>query len=164
MTGYTEVLQVIGAMIIFSLILLSTNRYMLSNTVMQVESEVEMLAVTLSQDLIDEASTKAFDSSTIDGTIPMNIPGDFESSPFSTGGTTCSDPNIDSFSKYNQCDEEISTNLGVFNIHADVHYADDTNYEETSSKTRHKRIIVTIESPHLTNSITLEFLRTYNHD
>ena len=36
MTGYVEVLQVIGATIIFSLILTTTNRYMLSHTQRQV--------------------------------------------------------------------------------------------------------------------------------
>ncbi|MEX0769416.1 MAG: hypothetical protein WD035_01710 [Balneolaceae bacterium] len=164
MSGYTEIIQVIGAMIIFSLILLSTNRHILSNTERQVESEVEMLCVTLAQDLIDEARLKAFDDTTKNGAIPIHVPGDFEASPFSGSTASCDDPNIDTFSKYDKCEEDINTNLGNFNMLVTVHYADSTQYEETSSKTRHKRMIVTIENPYLTNPIQVQYLRTYNHD
>ncbi|MEX0995052.1 MAG: hypothetical protein WD599_05945 [Balneolaceae bacterium] len=164
MSAYTEVIQVIGAMIIFSLILLSTNRFILSNTERQVETEVEMLGVTLAQDLIDEARMKAFDEETKNGFIPINVPGDFEDPDFPGSSASCSDPNIDSFSNYDDCEEEISTNLGPFTIRADVHYADGTNYEETTSKTRHKRITVTVDNPYLTHPITIRYLRSYNHD
>lgn len=58
MSGYTEVLQVIGATIIFSLILTTANRFMLTNTQRQVGTEVEISAVTLAQDLIEEAKLR----------------------------------------------------------------------------------------------------------
>jgi hypothetical protein len=79
MVGYTEVLQTMAAMIIFSMILLNANRMILRNTVMQVEGELEQEVVAIAQDVIEEARTKDFDEETVGSganALPANIPGD----------------------------------------------------------------------------------------
>jgi hypothetical protein len=163
MAGYSEVIQVMGAMILFSLILLSTNRYMLSNTQQQVGSEVEMLGVTLAQDLIDEARLREFDAVTLDGDLPEAIPGDFAEAPFPVSSVS-SREQIQTFSGYNGWQETIETNLGNYNISSEVHYVSSSDLnQEASSKTVHKRMIVTVTNPHLATPIRAQYIKTYNH-
>lgn len=73
MSGITEVLQVMGAMIIFSMILTSTNRYILMNTQRQIETEVEMMAISIAQDIINDARLRAFDATTQNNEEPSRI-------------------------------------------------------------------------------------------
>ncbi|MEX1010547.1 MAG: hypothetical protein WDZ29_00645 [Balneolaceae bacterium] len=164
MNGYAEVIQVVGAMVIFSIILLSTNRYMLSNTQQQVASEVEMLAVTLGQDLIEEALLRPFDSVTVDGHIPIQMPEEFAAPnfPHTTAGNRS---DIASYEGYHGWEEVMDTNLGPYEISAEVHYVtEDDPATPTTIRTRHKRMVVTVTNPSLTNPVRVAYVRTYNHD
>ena len=162
MSGYTEVLQVIGATIIFSLILTTANRFMLSNTQRQVGTEVEISAVTLAQDLIEEAKLRPFDASTAGGNIPLDVPDDFTAAPFAQ--TTITDRSlINTFEGFNGYTEAIDTGLGEYSIEAEVDYVLESNLNQvTTSKTRHKRLTVTITNPSITSPITIQYTRTYN--
>ncbi|MGF1670972.1 MAG: hypothetical protein ACFCU6_11020 [Balneolaceae bacterium] len=162
MTGYTEVLQVIGATIIFSLILTTANRFMLSNTQRQVGTEVEISAVTLAQDLIEDAKLRAFDQATEGGEIPINIPGDFTAAPFAQT-TASSRDMITNFEGFNGFTETIDTGLGTYTLTAQVEYVEPGNLNQvTNSKTRYKRLIVTITNPSLNSPISIQYTRTYN--
>lgn len=162
MSGYTEVLQVIGATIIFSLILTTANRFMLTNTQRQVGTEVEISAVTLAQDLIEEAKLRPFDASTADGEIPLQIPDDFTAAPFAQ--TTITDRSlIDTFEGFNGYTESIDTGLGTYTIEAEVDYVTEADLNlVTTSRTRHKRLTVSITNPSLNSPITNQYTRTYN--
>jgi len=163
MSGYTEVLQVIGATIIFSLILTTANRIMLTNTQRQVGSEVEISAVTLAQDLIEDAKLRAFDEATEDGNIPINIPGDFTAAPFPQ--TTATDRSmIANFESFHGYSETIDTGLGAYSLKAEVDYVLASNLNQvTTTKTRHKRLTVTITNPSITSPITIQYTRTFNN-
>lgn len=163
MSGFSEVIQVVGAMIIFSIIMLSTNRYMLSNTQQQIVSDTEVLAVTYAQDIIDEARLSAFDSTTEDGYIPITIPDDFTSGPFSnTTAITLS--TITSFEGYNGWQEQTTTELGTFTIDVDVTYVQNDRTTVSNAPTRYKKMIVTVTNPYLSGPVVKEYVRTYNYD
>jgi len=53
MSGYDEVLYVIGAMLIFSMLTLQANRMFISNERTTVEGQVEYNAISVAQDHID---------------------------------------------------------------------------------------------------------------
>lgn len=162
MSGYTEVLQVIGATIIFSLILTTANRFMLTNTQRQVGSEIEISGVTLAQDFIEEAKLRPFDASTADGEIPLDIPGDFTAAPFAQTKVT-NRSLITTFEGFNGYTETINTGLGEYTIEAEVDYVLASNLNQvTTSKTRHKRLTVSINNPSLNSPITIQYTRTYN--
>ncbi len=54
MSGYTEILYLMGAIVIFSLLSLQVNRMILRNNLIQVESSVEYHVVTHAQDYADQ--------------------------------------------------------------------------------------------------------------
>lgn len=162
MSGYTEVIQVIGAMIIFSLVLMSTNRYILMNTQRQIESEVEMMAVSIAQDLIDDARLRAFDATTQNGGEPNLIPEGFTPPPFAQS-TAVDRSQINTFEGFNGYTEIIANNLGTFNISCEVHYMQTNNLDEVSNvQTNHKRIRITVVSASLRSPVVVSFVRTYS--
>lgn len=162
MSGYTEVLQVMGAMIIFSMVLTSTNRYILMNTQRQIESEVEMMAVSIAQDVIDDARLRAFDATTQNNQEPSQIPGGFTAPPFASANVADRSL-INTFEGFHDYTEIEANNLGTFNIRCEVHYVQPGNLDQTSNiQTNHKRIRVTVTSDNLRNAVVVTFVRTYS--
>lgn len=164
MIGYTEVLQTMGAMIIFALIITTSNRHMLGNIERKVNSEVEVHAVTLAQDIIEYSKQVPFDAATTGGAVPENIPDDFVSgSPIPTS-TASKLENIQYFEQFNGFSRIVDTSLGTYTIRTDVSYMgpDFSNLDQpTGSKSIYKRIKVTVSNPSLAHDVVLSYTRTY---
>jgi len=173
MAGISEVIQTMGAMIIFSMILLSANRMITRNTMLQVEGELEQEVVAVAQDIIEEARTKEFDANSTGPTPPADIPGDFTAP--SGLGSSASEGNdrqkFNDFDDYNNWSDVVNTEHGDFNISVKVFYVDPDTYAKTSTRTTFKKMQVFITSKFLNegNSNTpkqyhLEFIRNYYAD
>lgn len=172
MTGYSEVLQTMAAMIIFSVILMNANYMIHRNTAMQVEGELEQEVIALGQEIIEEAHTKDFDEVTVGSVLPpVTIPGSF--TPSSGLGKDAGEnlrQSYDDFDDYNGHTEIAQTPHGNFNISVAVFYIDEGNFQPTSNRTTFKKIEVTITSEFLTNNsgdekeYKLEFIRNYYAD
>lgn len=168
MAGISEVIQTIGAVIIFSLILLTSNRMILSNTFREVETEAEGMAVTIGQNIIEEAQTKAFDSNTVNGDVPTNIPAGFSSVGTDSGETRSDFKDFDDYDGYS---EEVDTEWGTksFKLDVEVSYVSPSdNYDMAKGSktvpTNFKKMRVTLTSEYLkgnTREIQLTYLRRY---
>ena len=165
MIGYSEVLQVIGAMIIFSLVLATSNRFMLNNDVVKASSEVEVRAVSIAQDLIEFSKTVPFDQATEGNIVPDDVPGDFVSNPIPMFTIDLGDIDI-FFEKFNGYDDTFETDLGEFTISSVVEYmnvATDGTSSLAGSKTKYKRITVTVTNESMLNDVNLSYIRVYNN-
>jgi hypothetical protein len=171
MVGYSELLQTMAAMIIFSMILLNANLMIHRNTVMQIDGELEQEVIALGQEIIEEAHTKEFDQVTVGKNLPpANIPGDF------TGHNSLGTDGEGSRRYYNDFDDydghfEIArTQHGNFEINVEVVYLDENTMLPVSAKSTFKKIIVTITSEFLRDNAgnlknyRLEFIRNYYAD
>lgn len=189
MVGYSEVLQTMAAMVIFALILLSANRMIHRNTVMQVEGELEQEIVALAQDIIEEARTKEFDELSQGKVPPTKIPQDFTSASNLGPDDETADPEpntnddintdgtfkrieFDDFDDYNGWKDVLQTEHGKFNIETQVYYVNPNTYDSTGSgPTTFKKIKIYITSEFLkknnSDKLTkyyLEFIRNYYAD
>jgi type II secretory pathway pseudopilin PulG len=168
MVGYGEVLQTIGAMVIFSLILLSATSMIQRNTYMQVEGELEQEVIAVAQDVIEEARTKEFDEFSKGAAPPADIPGDF-TSPYGLGpGSATERSQFDDFDDYHDWEDVINTEHGAFDIRVEVFYVDE-NFQKVSYRTTFKKMKVYISSKYLDGDIdnptySLEFVRNYYAD
>lgn len=172
MTGYSEVLQTMAAMIIFSMILLNANRMIQRNTMMQIEGELEQEVIALGQEIIEEAHTKDFDEVTVGNVLPpVTIPGSFTSSGslgIDSGENLRQE--YDDFDDYNGHTEIAQTQHGNFTIDVSVFYIDSADLDSTSLRSTFKKIEVSITSEFLTNNsgemknYKLEFIRNYYAD
>lgn len=168
MIGASQLIQTLGAMIIFSLILLTSNRILQLNAVQEVESEAEHLAITLAQDLIEEAQTKAFDANTAGGNVAKNIPDEFSSCGPGSGETRAT---FNDFDDYDGYDSLVDTKLGSdsYRLQAEVSYVSpaagyDIDQGSKTVPTRFKMIRVTVTSEYLdtqNQQIQLTYLRQY---
>ncbi|GAA5521471.1 hypothetical protein LQ318_06950 [Aliifodinibius salicampi] len=171
MVGYTEVLQTIGAMVIFSLILLSATRMIQRNTLMQVEGELEQEVVALAQDIIEEGRTKEFDEYSVSSALPPADANDF-AAPSNLGPDSGENTrqDFDDFDDYHDWEEVIETEHGEFNIRTEVFYVNDS-FNKTASPTYFKKMQVFITSKFLKQGSSgemteyrLEFTRNYYAD
>lgn len=171
MGGYSEVLQTIGAMVIFSMILMSANGMITRNTLMQVEGELEQEVVAVAQDIIEEGHTKEFDEQSQGAAPPVNIPSDF-TEPSNLGpDSEGSRQDFDDFDDYNGWENTIETSHGQFNIRVEVFYVDPNTFEKTNYETTFKKMQVFITNDFLNKGDTdnpteykLEFIRNYYAD
>lgn len=172
MAGFSEVLQTMGAMVIFGLILMNATMMIQRNSGMMVEGELEHQTIALAQNILDEARSKDFDEESIDF-VPINIPDDFTASGSLGPEGESSRDEFDDFDDYDGWSTTVSTEHGndTFTIEAWVYYVEPPDYEETASRTAFKKIEVIVKSPYLTSSgsneqreYTFEFIRNYYAD
>jgi len=166
MIGYNEVLQTIAAMIIFTMVLTTANRYMLGNIERKVNSEVEVHAVTLAQDFIEFSKEVSFDQATAGGVVPENVPDDFvQSNPVPKTSVTKRE-NIQYFEQFNGYSETVDTKLGQFTANTTIDYMgpDLPNLNNKSSaKSIYKQITVNVSNPSLRNDVVLSYTRVYKN-
>ena len=176
MMGYSEILQVMAAMIIFSIILMTSNRMIYRNNIIQVQGELEYETIAVAQDLIEEARTKEFDEINVANSLPpVNIPGDFVSPSLLGPEGEADRTQFDDFDDYNGWTGTVTTFQGDFSIQAVVTYADPNStpepFQSTSVKTTFKKMSISIRNQFLTRNnsdslkvYTFEFIRNYYGD
>ena len=171
MIGYSEVLQAMAAMIIFSMILMNANSMIHRNSTLHIDGELEQEVISLGQEFIEEARAKSFDEVTVNASAPPAlIPGGFSA----TGnlGTDAGESirtTFNDFDDYDGWSTTMTTTHGDFDVSVEVFYVDDTNYQKITSPSTFKKIEVTVQSEFLSagddpREYVLEFIRNYYAD
>lgn len=162
MFDYSEILLALGAVVLFSIVAVNTNRMLANHNRVLVESELEYAAVAKGQEIVDRAKSLAFDETTVGGNEPANIPADF-TIPDNLGTASDSDSTgFDDFDDYHNYAAVDTTANGIFQVTAAVSYVAATNTDSTVGyATTRKHMAVTVSSPFLSDSIRVEFLKTY---
>lgn len=160
--GGIQSLLTIGAMILLALVSLRFNSTMLSSQSADLDSKVYLTAISLADNIIEEAKTKAFDVNTID--FPTTNPATL-TSPSGLGpkyGETY--PNFNDFDDYNGLKLTITAPyFETYHINCTVTYVNGNNPDQVSStQTFYKKLTVTVTSPYLgsPNHVTLSYIKT----
>lgn len=148
MNDYSDVLQVIGAMLLVSLLIQSANRSNLANTRLLLESEYEVGVTAIAQDIMEESRALAFDEETVTGFVPVNIPSDFSSIGLDGSENATNKNTFDDFDDYDSYSGTVTTDLGNFNVTISVYYLDNS-YNPTNSRTTLKEMSVTVTNQYL---------------
>lgn len=167
MNDYSDVLQVIGAMLLVSLLVQSANRSNLANTQLLLSSEYEVGVTAVAQDIMEESRVLAFDEETVTGFVPVNIPDDFSTIGLDGSENGNNKNTFDDFDDYDGYTGTVTTDLGNFDVVISVTYLDDS-YNSTNSKTTLKEMSITITNQYLTEndgatlkSYTFSTIRSY---
>lgn len=172
MIGYSEVIQTMAAMIIFSVIMINANHLIHRNSLMQVDSELEQEVITLGQEIVEEARSKDFDQVTVNASAPPAlIPEGFTPAEYlqADAGETIR-PDFNDFDDYNEWSDVFITEHGDFQVSVDVFYVDPVNFEKVDVQTTFKKIEVYISTEFLRTgndeprTYLLEFIRNYYAD
>lgn len=167
-------LLTVGAMLLLSLFILTTNRMILQNNVIQSESEYVITATSLAQAVLDEIKTKAFDENTVvdeaesADSLSLALGTDFGESislPDTSGTSTLysSATTFDDIDDYNGYQRSVDTPIAEdFTIDVVVSYVNALNPETSSvSNTRCKLVSISASSPYISIPITLNYAFTY---
>ena len=105
---------VLGALMLFGLTMLSTNRYIADQNESIIRQEYEWYSISLAQSFIEEAKTKAFDANVINAS--PSVPSGF--TPYGQLGPAAGEtyPNFDDIDDYNGLALTDSTTRGNFDI------------------------------------------------
>jgi hypothetical protein len=145
-------LLILGALVLFSLMLPSLNETVLYNDTTLIATNAELTAIALAEKLLAEASTLAFDlyCLTTNITSPSQLTPAFSLGP--AWGETY--PNFNDLDDFNGLTLQDSTTFPsvLFNISCTVTYADTADPSlNVSTQTFLKRLLVNVTSPYLIN-------------
>ena len=157
--GRSELLLVLGALVIFGRFSLIVNNSLLESSTRVLQSEFEITAVSLLQEIIYEAGLQAFDEASVN-TIPASVPADFTAAVSLGSETGETYPNFNDIDDYNGISITGTTIAGMdYTITTDVGYVTPDNLVNYSStRTTMKRLDLTLSSVYLTNEINLSYV------
>jgi hypothetical protein len=149
-TGQT--LLTIGALMLLSISVMSTNRNSLQHGAIINQTEISLYAISLAQAKIEEASGKAFDTYSSSDTMDMGAAITSLSQLSTTLGPEAGEtyPNFDDFDDYNYFSGNNPYKFNVpgvdsFRIQTTVFYVDTANPAvAVGTRTWHKRMIVKV--------------------
>lgn len=167
-----QMMLTIGAIFLLSMVILTTNRGLITTNTTMVDNRYGILAVSLATSTIERATSKAFDQNTdtlainttnsltnvsalgLDAGESRNFPDGFND--FDDYNCYKTNPKVDTL-KFEGTNRKI-----VFNTFCRVDYVDQNNPNTISSiRTWHKRMIVSVIATGMTDTIKLSSVYSY---
>jgi len=169
-----QMLTVLGALALLSLVSLSVNTMIVGKTTMMLDAEAQLNAVSIAQTMIDEIMTKTYDAATAASKV-------YNATDFTApGGLGCSGtensavPQPDKFPYksvpgYNDVDDyhkytriAFTPRMGNFTVVDSVFYVLEENPNKPSStQTFFKKVVVTVRHPNMTSPLQLSDVAVY---
>jgi hypothetical protein len=156
----SELITLMGAMVIFSVLLINVNSFLGLNSRLQVQSELNYTAIALAQNIIDNAQLLSFDEASTDGNSPVNIPTDFSVSLGPESGETYK--NFNDFDDFNNYTRKDTTEHEIYTAKVKVDYVTDgALYQSSPTQTTHKRMTVGISSTSMQDTVKFTFVKSF---
>ena len=173
--GTGQMLSVLGAIMILSMVSLAINTMIIGKTTTMLEAEASLTAISLAQTMIDEILTKSYDLATVTQKVydPTLFTAASGLGPNSTETSNVPLPDaatpFKSYKYYNDVDDyngyrrTASTPLlGKFTIVDTVYYVSESNpNQKLSTQTFFKKIVVTVRHPNMSYPLQMSDLAVY---
>lgn len=156
-----QLLLTLCGMFLLSMVILRTNNSFLSTGDVMYNTKFGVLAVSIGTSLIEEANSKSFDSVTDTNSVNDVSLLTAPSSMGKEAGEIY--PNFNDFDDYNNYKRtDTSMPAATFNISCKVGYVQPSNPDVfVNQKTWHKRIIVTVTSPSMHDTVRMSSIFSY---
>lgn len=159
-----QMLITIAALMLLSLVILRVNNSFFSTSSVMLDTKFGVLAVSLATSIIEEANSKAFDKATDTTSVSVTT----SLTPVASLGpeTGESYPHFNDFDDFNGYSRstvgDTTFQSAVFNANSVVRYINPSNPNiNAGSPTWHKKIIVTVTSPSMADTIRLSSIFSY---
>ncbi len=160
-----QMILALGAMVLLSLIIINVNKTSLFTEDTMYDSSFGILATSLASSVIEEASRKHFDENSmiaqLSSTTDLTSVGGLgrESGENVNDPTTFDD--FDDYNNYARVDSSMPS--AIFNVSSKVCYVDPLypDIEYTTKQTWHKKIMVTISSAFMRDTIKQSSVYSY---
>lgn len=160
-----QMMTTAGALVLLSLVILRVNNNFLNTNSVLLDSKLGVIASSIATSIIEEATGKAFDESTVSGTVE-SLTSLSTNLQKETGEVY---PDFDDFDDYNNFYKfENTVPAADFHVNCEVVYVNDTDLDgSTSSRTWNKKITVRVSSPSMLGQDdipdTLEMSAVYSY-
>lgn len=175
MNDYSDLIFMMGAMVLFSLFANNANDGIVRGSTLLTQVEVEYSAIAFAQTIIDEARSREFDAVTVPadpdeigivgntGLLGGNGYPQAFTAPQALGRDTGEVyPNFDDFDDYDDLRLIRESAYGEYTIRAIVEYIDEDDLQTAlSARSNIKRLSVTVDHPNLLNPIIIPYVKTY---
>lgn len=152
----------IGAIILFGIASLTANQLMVRNSEAIYNRQAEFYAISVVQQYIGEAKTKAFDEKTIVG-HPGSLPSGFSATLGPESGEVY--PHFDDVDDFNGYTTTLTTNVGTMAITISVGYVNEANLDAVvGTPTYYKKIRVTAQSNYLSSPVQADYVVAYHRN
>jgi hypothetical protein len=154
-----------GAMVIFSLILMNMNRFMLLNDMALMQNEYQQVALAAGQSIVNEAKVLKFDEN--DDPDPDDVPDSFTQHyalgpGYNESRNDPSDDPFDDFDDFNDYNTTRTINGVEYNINVDVCYVQESDLDDCySSETEHKLMTVKVNNKFMDHLVRLQMVKSY---
>ncbi len=157
----TQMMLLIGAALLFSMLTLSSNRGIVYSTQVTYESEHVLTATQLGDAMVSEIISKAFDAATADTAI-TNINLLTSSASFGHNAFEVY-PNYNDVDDYHRFTKKVDTpRLGVFDLYTEIAYVNELNPNQVIyTKSWMKRIKVRISHKAMPQPIIIYYFVSY---
>ncbi|MBR9977441.1 MAG: hypothetical protein KFH87_05080 [Bacteroidetes bacterium] len=159
--GGAQMMLVLGALVLLSLMVLNINRAQLESERQMSQAEYILAATAVGQSMISEISSKHFDATTASN---ESAPVSSFTSPHHLGaGSWESYPNFNDFDDFHRFNTTVNTpRAGNFRIRCLVDYVDPMTPNVTSGiRTRTKRLRVNVSSDFLDDPVNLVYYKSH---
>ncbi|HEX2869034.1 MAG TPA: hypothetical protein VHO03_18480 [Ignavibacteriales bacterium] len=151
----------IGGMFLLSMLVLRMNTTFMSTGDVMYNTKYGVLAVSLGTSMIEEANSKSFDCNTDTNSVSslsaITAPSSLGPEP---GETVSSFNDFDDYNNYQKIDTSMPS--AEFKIQCKVGYIDASNPDQfVNQKTWHKKILVTVTSPSMRDTVRLSSVFSY---
>ncbi len=160
MQGMSQVIQVMGAMVIFSLILMNMNRFMVLNDLALIQNEYDQVAMAVGQSLINEGRVLNFD----EDDDPAQFTGPYSLGPgWDESRTDPSKDPYDDFDDFNGYNVTKNINGVDYQVDVEVCYVQQSDLDQCyyGSTTFHKLMTVTVNNTYMDTPIQLQTVKSY---
>ncbi len=162
-----QVLLIVLALALLATLQLTINSSLLRASLITMDNESRIDAISIAQAMVDEINSKAFDSCTV-GKVAHFTSELTPQNRFGPEGTELTVPtydqepfksrtmfnDVDDYHRYTRLDH--SSNLGTFIVRDSIIYVTNTNQDVYSStQTWYKKIIVVVKHPNMLDSIII---------
>lgn len=162
-----QMLLVLGALMLLSLVALTINSMLVNKTATMLEVEAHLDAVSLGQSMLDEILTQAYDQAVANGAKVFDSTGFTATGSFGPNGTEASNVPLPeppdtaspfkSLKYYNDVDDyngykrlAFTSAMGTFSIIDSVYYVTELDPSVKSTpQTFFKKVVVTIRHPNM---------------
>jgi len=159
-----QMLLTLGALLLLSILTLRVNTSQLTTQETMQNSKFGVLAVSVATSIMEEASEKAFDESTVDDWVDninlLTSTNKFGTDVGENPDSSNTFDDFDDFDGYSIVDSTMPS--AVFNVSCVVKYVDpDIEDFITTTNTWHKQLIIKVTSPSMADSIEMTKIFSY---
>ena len=167
-----NMLFVVGAFALLSLVALGVNRMILDKTTVMLDTEASITAISVAQAMIDEIQTKSFDAKTKSDSVRIYNTADLTLASSLGPEENITLPDVSPYQsvvKYNDVDDyngyrrTVTTpRLGNFTVVDSAYYVTEANPDVRSTpQTFYKKMVVTVTHPTMKAPVRLTDVSVY---